>query len=162
MTFLLALLKFVHVWAVVMFVGNSVMGPYRRRRARLTGDAKIIAGTYEIHTGSGPAVTVPWFFVGVVSGLVLAWLAGIPILRTGWIVWALVLTVVVAGLFVLRIGPLQREATAAAQALARDAGGKEHFEQVAARLEPFSHTAHALFAVIIALMVIKPELPLPW
>lgn len=161
---IVALLKFIHIWAVIMFVGNSVLGPYRRRRARLTGDPKIIAGTYAIHTGSGPAVTVPWFAVGVVSGFTLAWLSGLPILGTGWLVWATALTAMVAALFVLRIGPLQRTATAAAQALVEDGTGesKERFQLLARKLEPFSHLAHAMFVAIIALMVLKPSLPVPW
>lgn len=160
---IVSLLKFVHIWAVIMFVGNSVLGPYRRRRARLTGDPKIIAGTYAIHTGSGPAVTVPWFGVAVASGFTLAWLMGSPILATGWLVWAIALTALVAALFVFRIGPLQRVATAAAQSVVEDGTGesKEHFQVVARKLEPFSHLAHLIFAAIL-IMVVKPTLPLPW
>lgn len=159
-----SLLKFVHIWAVIMFVGNSVMGPYRRRRARLTGDAKIIAGTYAIHTDSGPVVTVPWFAVGVISGFLLAWFSEIPILGTGWLVWSIALTAIVGVLFVARIAPLQRDATSAAQRVVEvgTADAIERFQLGSRRLEPYSHAAHAMFALIIALMVLKPALPLPW
>ena len=163
-TTLLLLLKFIHIWAVAMFVGNSVLGPYRRRRARLTGDARIIAGTYAIHTASGPAVTIPWFAAGVLSGLALAWLSGLSLLRDGWVAWSLALTLVVALMFLFCIGPLQRQATAAALLLS-ESPSPEHadsFERLARELEPFSHAAHVLFAAIIALMVFKPALPVPW
>lgn len=52
-------IKFIHIWPVIVFVGNSVMGPCRHRRVRMSGDARTIAGTYAIHTASGPAVTLP-------------------------------------------------------------------------------------------------------
>lgn len=158
------LLKLVHIWAVILFVGNSALGPYRRRQARLSGNPQVIAGTYEIHTRSGPAVTIPWFAVTLATGLALAWTSDIPILSTGWVVLALVLSVAVALLFVARIAPLQRQATAQAVLLASE-GGRERqasFEQAARRLEPWSHFAHGLFVVILALMVFKPRLPLPW
>lgn len=159
-----SLLKLVHVWAVVLFVGNAALGPYRRRQARSTGDARAIAATYEIHTRSGPAVTVPWFAIAIASGSALAWTSGIPILSTGWVVWAIVLSLIVAVLFVAWIAPLQRQATERAVAYAEDGSPERQaaFERVSRRLEPLSHFAHVLFFAIIVLMVVKPGLPLPW
>lgn len=160
---ILLLLKLVHIWSVIMFVGNSALGPYRRRQARLTGKAQVIAGTYEIHTRSGRDVTIPWFAATLATGLVLAWLSDIPILGTGWVVLALVLSVAVALLFVVRIAPLQRQATAEAVLLASEGPEREAaFRQAARRLEPWSHFAHVIFVAIIALMVFKPPVPLPW
>jgi uncharacterized membrane protein len=161
---LLSALKFIHIWAVIIFVGNSVLGPYRRRQARLTGNAQIIAGTYDMHTASGRAVTVPGFAIAVVSGLALAGALGFSIVRTGWIVYAMALTAAVAVLFVAGIAPLQRQATAAAAAFAKggSAAERERFEALARKLEPLSHAAHILFVLVIALMVFQPRLPVPW
>jgi uncharacterized membrane protein len=162
--FLFSLVKLIHVVAVILFVGNAALGPYRRRQARLTGDFQVIAGTYAIHTRSGRAVTTPWFLTAVVSGFALAWLSGISVLHTGWAVWAIALVLLVSLLFVVRIAPLQAQATANAVAVAKGGGPeqREAFRQVASRLEPLSHGAHVIFLLILALMVFRPSLPLPW
>lgn len=162
--FLLLSLRLLHIVAVLLFVGNAALGPYRRRQARLTGDFKIIAATYEIHSRSGRAITVPWFLTAVISGIALALLSGVPILQTGWIVWALVLVIVVVLLFIFCIAPLQAQATAAALAAAKGDSPEQRatFSRVASQLEPFSHLAHFIFLLILALMVFRPPLPLAW
>jgi uncharacterized membrane protein len=161
---LYAVLKFAHIVAVILAIGNATLGPFRRRLARATGDPKIIAGTYAIQTRSGPLVTVPWFLVAIATGFGLTSVGGIPLLSTGWTFWALVLSIGVAILFLVAISPRQRVATSAAQAWASSLSesDKGAFDLAARRIEPLSHTAHFVFLAILALMIFKPTLPVPW
>jgi uncharacterized membrane protein len=159
-----ALLKYIHIVAVILALGNASLGPFRRSQARATGDPKIIAGTYGIQTRSGPLITIPWFVAAIVTGLGMTSMAGIPLLSTGWAFWALVLSVVVGLMFLVAISPRQRVATSAAEAWASSlsAGDQQAFDTAARRIEPLSHTAHLIFLVILALMVFKPHVSLPW
>jgi uncharacterized membrane protein len=159
-----AVLKYIHIVAVILALGNASLGPFRRHQARATGDPKIIAGTYSIQTRSGPLITIPWFVATIVTGFGMTSIAGIPLLSTGWTFWALVLSIVVALMFLVFISPRQRVATSAALAWAGSLSRNDQqaFDAAARRIEPLSHSAHVFFLVILALMVFKPSLPLPW
>ncbi len=161
---LYAVLKYIHVVAVIFAVGNAILGPFRRRLARATGDPTVIAGTYGIQARSGALVTIPWFIATIATGFGMTSVAGIPVLSTGWTFWALVLSIAVGLLFIAAISPRQRTATSTAQEWARssDDNHRQAFDAAANRIEPLSHTAHLIFLVILGLMVFKPPLPLPW
>lgn len=100
-------LKLLHLVAVVLFLGNITTGVFWKAHADRTGDARIIAHTLEGIIRSDRWFTIPGVVLILVGGLGAAGVGGLPVLRTGWIVWSIVLFTVSGLAFVLRVAPLQ-------------------------------------------------------
>ena len=83
--------KALHIVAVVVFLGNIITGIYWKRHADRTRDARLIAHTLEGINGSDRVFTIPGVVVIVIGGFGAAIVGGLPLLRTGWILWSLVL-----------------------------------------------------------------------
>jgi uncharacterized membrane protein len=101
------LLKTIHLLAVVAFLGNIATGLFWMRFAVRTNDLKIIR-----HTASGIIASDRWFTIpGVIiitaGGFSTAIYAGIPLLRTGWIFWPIILFSLSGVFFVYKVAPLQ-------------------------------------------------------
>jgi uncharacterized membrane protein len=151
-------LKAVHILAVVAFLGNISLGLFWKRFADRTGDAAIMAHTMGGIIAADRLITVPSIIVIVAAGIGLATLAGIPVLGTGWLLWAIVLFVISGLAFI----PVTRAQVALRQVAQTGMGSAEE----RARYARFSHAwarwgGIALTAPLIALalMVMKPTLP---
>lgn len=154
-----AILKVVHVLAVVMFLGNITVGIFWKAIADRTDDPRIIA-----HTLRGIIQADRWFTIPGIVGIVLggvgtALIGGIPILGTGWILWSIALFIVAGVAF----GPVAR-AQRQMEALAQAASERGDFDRI--RYAALSRTwaalgMIALIAPVLAviLMVAKPALP---
>lgn len=163
-TFLYLLIKYAHVVSAVLFLGNVLLAPHRRRQARTSGNLQFIAGTYDAHVKSGKTFTLPWLAATVLTGLALSGFSGYGLLHTGWLLLSVLLTVAATAVFALRLAPLQRAAADAAMSLVanNDDEGREHFQILTRRLESLGRLVGAMLYSILALMVFKPPLPLPW
>jgi uncharacterized membrane protein len=105
---LYASFKVVHILAVVMFLGNITTGLFWKRHADRTRDARIVAHTLAGIIASDRLFTMPGVIVIVLAGVGAAMIGGLPLLRTGWIFWALVLFTISGIVFGARVVPLQR------------------------------------------------------
>jgi uncharacterized membrane protein len=93
----------------------------------------------------------------IASGILTAVQMGLPLLRTGWIAWTLVLFGISGACFGMRVAPLQRQLLAHAQAGA--ASGSFDFaayERIARRWEFWGAVATVTPLAGLALMVLKP------
>ena len=154
-----AILKTVHVLAVIMFVGNITVGIFWKTIADATHDPRIMAHTLRGIMQADRWFTIPGIILLVIAGVSTAMVAHLPILGTGWILWSLVLFII-AG---LAFGPVAR-AQRQMEALARTAAEGGTFD--GARYAAVSQTWNvagmiALIGPLIAviLMVAKPALP---
>lgn len=150
-------LKALHVFAVVIFLGNIVMGLFWHAYAARTRDAKVLSHAMGGIILSDRLFTMPGVIVIVVSGLLLAIDGGLPLLRTGWILWAIVLLSVSGLVFMFRVAPLQRQLLAMAQVGAKRADfDYTSYHKLAVTWEYWG--AIALLAPIAALllMTLKP------
>jgi uncharacterized membrane protein len=84
-------LKFIHVLAVIMFVGNITVGIFWKSIADKTKDPRIIAHTIAGIIGADRWFTMPGVILLLIGGIGAAVVGQIPILGTGWILWAIVL-----------------------------------------------------------------------
>ena len=104
--------------------------------------------------------TMPGVLGMVVFGFGAAGIGGLPMLRTGWILWSIVLFILSGVAFVARLVPLQRQmAKVAAEGAS---SGKLDWESYG-RLSR-SWDAWGLFALLApvaaaVLMILKPVLP---
>jgi uncharacterized membrane protein len=101
-------LKAVHVLAVTIFLGNIITGIFWKRHADRTRDPRLIAHALEGIIGSDRRFTVPGVIAIIAAGVAAAITGGLPLLRTGWIFWSIVLFSISGLAFMVRLAPLQR------------------------------------------------------
>src|SRR5688572_31698282 len=83
------LFKFIHVFAVIIFMGNIIAGLFWMRRANKTGNFSIISFTMKSVIASDRWFTIPGVIIITAAGFSAAIQGGLPLLRTGWIFWSI-------------------------------------------------------------------------
>jgi uncharacterized membrane protein len=101
-------LKALHVIAVVMFLGNITTGLFWKEHADRTRDPRLIAHALAGIIASDRIFTVPGVLLITVAGLTTAIVGGIPLLRTGWVVWGIVMFALSGVAFMGWVAPLQK------------------------------------------------------
>jgi uncharacterized membrane protein len=102
-------LKLLHVVAVIIFLGNILTGLFWMHIAVKTKDLKLISHSINGVIRSDRLFTIPGVVFIVVAGMSAAILGHIPILRTGWIFWSLLLFTLSGIAFGWKVAPLQRK-----------------------------------------------------
>ena len=152
-------MKFLHLLAVVAFVGNIVTGVFWHKHALRTRDPRLIAHAMDGVIRSDRLFTMPGVVVIIASGVIAAMQGGFPILRTGWILWALVLFAISGAVFMAKLGPLQRRMRDAAQVGATSgAFDLDAYHRLAKRWDAWGAVATLAPLGALALMVLKPAL----
>lgn len=114
------LLKAIHVFAVILFMGNIITGLFWKRHADRTKNPVLIAHTMEGLIRADRWFTIPGVVVITSAGIFAAVQAGLPLLHTGWILWSIILFSMSGLTFGLRVAPLQKELLSMSQAGALD------------------------------------------
>ena len=153
------LIKLLHVIAVIAFLGNVTTGLFWHAHAARTRDPKLLAHSMEGIIRSDRLFTVPGVIGIIVTGVAAAIYGNYPILRTGWILWTLILFVVSGLIFMIRVAPLQRQLHALAEA-AVQSGTFEYarYHALAVRWEVWGAAALLTPVAGLVLMVLKPSL----
>ncbi len=152
--------KLVHSASMVLFLGNIITGVFWAAHARRTRDLRVIAVTFDGLIRSDRWFTLPCVFLILLSGIALAGRARLPVLSTGWLLWASVSFAVSGVLFGLRVGPLQRRIRDfATSAVAGAEDDWRTFSGMYSRWEVFGLLSIAAAVIPFALMVLKPSLP---
>ena len=152
-------MKFLHLLAVVAFVGNIVTGVFWHKHALRTRDPRLLAHAMDGVIRSDRLFTMPGVFVIIGSGVFAAMQGGFPILRTGWILWALVLFAISGAVFMAKLGPLQRRMRDAAQVGATSgAFDLDGYHRLAKQWDAWGAVATLAPLGALALMVLKPAL----
>jgi len=152
--------KLVHIVAVVLFLGNIVTGLFWKHHADRTNDPHIIANTFAGIIRSDRWFTIPGTIAIVVGGLATAIVGQVPILRTGWIFWAIILFTISGLAFTFRVAPLQVKLATLAQAGAESGQFDQARYHVWSREWEFWGLVALLTpAIAVGLMVLKPVLP---
>lgn len=103
------LLKLVHIFAVIIFLGNIITGLFWMKQADKTGDLSVISFTMKGIRTSDRWFTIPGVFIITIGGIGAAIHVGLPLLGTGWIFWSLVLFSVSGIFFGWKVAPLQKK-----------------------------------------------------
>lgn len=151
-------LKFIHVLAVIMFVGNITVGIFWKTIADKTKDPRIIAHTIAGIIGADRWFTIPGVILLLIGGIGAAVVGQIPILGTGWILWAIVLFII-AG---IAFGPISRAQRALREVAESGITGTMdwvRYEALSQRWNVFGMIATAAPLLAVLLMVTKPHLP---
>lgn len=149
--------KLVHVLAVVIFLGNIITGLFWAAHARRQRDPALVRATFDGIIASDRLFTMPGVIGILVSGFAAAAIANMPVLRTGWILWSLVLFGVSGIVFGARVAPLQRRLRD--QVPAGEPPEWPAFDALYRRWELWGALALVTPLAAAALMVLKPDLP---
>ena len=153
-----SLLKFIHLLAVVLFLGNIITGVFWHWHAARTRDPKLLA-----HTMDGIIRSDRWFTIPGVVGLVgagiwLAILGHLPLLRTGWILWSLIALSISGVIFAWRVAPLQRMMFSFTNSATMDTFDYASYRALGIRWEFWGALAVATPVAAMVLMIAKPTL----
>ena len=153
------IIKLLHIIAVIAFLGNITTGLFWHIHAARTRDPRLLAHTMDGIIRSDRLFTIPGVVVIIATGIAIAVVGGLPLLRTGWILWTLVLFSLSGVIFMGIVAPLQRQLLALAQA----GSGAKIFDYagyalVARRWEIWGAAALLTPAAGLVLMVLKPAL----
>ncbi|HEY5917118.1 MAG TPA: DUF2269 family protein [Chryseolinea sp.] len=85
------LLKLLHVAGVIIFLGNIIAGHFWIHLAMKSRDFNIVKHSIAGVMRSDRIFTIPAVIVIVVAGVLAAFYGNISVLRTGWILWSIVL-----------------------------------------------------------------------
>jgi uncharacterized membrane protein len=152
-------LKTIHVFSVVIFLGNIITGLFWHLHAERTRDARVLAHTMAGIIRSDRFFTTPGVFAILASGVWLAIQGSFPLLRTGWILWPIVLFAVSGAVFLLRVAPLQRRLHAMALAGAeRGTFDLAAYRKLAKAWELWGALALLTPAAALVIMTLKPAL----
>jgi uncharacterized membrane protein len=153
-------LKTLHIIAVVMFLGNITTGIFWKDHADRTRDPRLIAHAIEGLIMSDRWFTIPGVLLIVIAGIIAAIVGGHPLLRTGWILWPIILFSISGLAFGRWVAPLQLQMASLMKAGAEDGKPDWATYERLSRAWAISGAA-ALLAPLVALiiMVVKPALP---
>jgi len=152
--------KVFHIAAVVLFLGNITTGIFWKEHADRTRDPRIIAHMLEGLIRSDRLFTIPGVIAIVIGGVGAAMMGHLPILRTGWILWSLVLFTLSGFAFSAQVAPLQRRMMNLMRSAA-ESGAPDWAAYLALSRSWGFWGAVALLAPVgaMVLMVLKPALP---
>jgi len=102
-------LKLIHLIAVMIFLGNIVTGLFWMRIAVRTKDLKIIHFAMKGIIKADRYFTIPGVLIITAGGFLAAINGHFPILRTGWILWSIIMFSISGLAFAFKVAPLQRE-----------------------------------------------------
>jgi len=150
-------LKLLHIASVVVFLGNITTGLFWHAHAARTRDPRLLFHAMDGIIRSDRWFTLPGVLGILVTGILAALQAGLPLLRTHWIAGAIALFSVSGICFAARVAPLQRRL----RALARDGVDSGRFDAaayhaLARRWEAWGIVALITPVLAMVLMVLKP------
>ena len=149
------LLKLIHVLAVIMFVGNITTGLFWMRQANKTRNYSIISFTMEGIITSDKWFTIPGVVIITAAGFSAAIHGGLPLLRTGWIFWSIVLFSLSGIIFSVRVAPLQKRILQIVQNNAANEFGDKNYESHLRQWETWGLLALITPLAALVMMVLK-------
>lgn len=145
--------KLIHVFAVIIFLGNITVGVFWKAWADRTNNAAIIAHTMEGIIKADRIFTIPAVLLILIGGLGATFSADLSILKTGWVLWGLALFILSG----IAFGPLSRSQRSLL-ALAKS-GDLDAYRAASSQWNLFGTIALVLPFIAAAIMITKPMLP---
>jgi len=148
-------LKTVHIIAVILFMGNIVTGLFWKAHADRTRNVKFLAHTMDGLIRADRWFTIPGVIVITAAGIFAAIQAGLPLLRTGWILWSIIAFSASGIAFAWKVAPLQKELLAMTRTSDETAFDWKLYRSKSLRWELWGLFATVAPAIAVVLMVLK-------
>jgi uncharacterized membrane protein len=149
-------LKSIHVLSVMLFLGNIITGVFWKMHADRSGDLKVRAQVLAGIIASDRLFTLPGVVLIIVTGVLAAMMAHLPILGTPWIAWALALFGLSGIAFSTRVGPLQKKLLVNVEAGIAGNWDQPAYEKLSRAWQFWGTVATGAPLVVVFLMVFKP------
>jgi uncharacterized membrane protein len=149
-------IRLLHLFGVVVFVGNIVTAALWKARADASGNLQAIAHVQRSIMLADYIFTAPGAALIFVTGLWLASASGRNIFQTGWLFTALILLVVTVVIWALELLPTQRRLIRVADASAEAGRLDPVFKPLSLRWTIFGILATLLPLINLYLVVFKP------
>jgi uncharacterized membrane protein len=153
-------LKALHVIAVVMFLGNIATGVFWKEHADRTRDARLIAHALAGIIRSDRLFTLPGVLLITIAGIGAAMSGQLPLLKTGWLLWGIVLFSLSGVTFGAWVAPLQKRMLKLMEAgAASGAPDWKAYEALSRTWAFWGAVALLLPLAALFMMVFKPPVP---
>lgn len=143
--------KLIHVFAVIIFLGNIIIAVFWKGHGDKSNDPKIIA-----HTIKGIIRADRYFTMPAVAFLILAGFGAMGIgyipFETGWILWGFILIVISAAAFMAKVVPAQKKLLKIAEA---DSFDQQKYDAVSKEWNLWGSIATIAPIIAVVLMVLK-------
>jgi uncharacterized membrane protein len=150
-------LKAIHVLSVVLFLGNIITGVFWKVHADLSGDLRARAQALDGIIRSDALFTVPGVLLIIASGVWLAIVGKLPLLRTDWILWSIILFAISGAVFGGRVGPLQKKLLANVRAGLDGQWNESEYHKLSRGWQLWGIVATVAPVIALFLMVLKPD-----
>lgn len=158
-------LKFLHIVAAIVFLGNITTVAFWVARAHKNRDFRLIASTFDGIIRADRVFTMPAVLGLVLTGIAAAVIGGLPVFGTGWILWGIVLFIITGMIFGRLVAPVQHEIASLAQGADTNEANEASdanwgtYEQLYNRWRLWGYIALAVPVAAVVIMVFKPALP---
>lgn len=150
-------LKCLHVLAAIAYLGNIALALVQKLDADRSREPRLMAHALRAVVAGDRWITVPAATVLTASGIAMAVIAGVPLLRTGWL-WQGASLLALSGLmYAWPLGPDQRRMLALARAaVAGGAFDTARYRRLSRRWLAFAVASIVLAVGAVVLMVVRP------
>ncbi len=149
-------LKALHVVSVVLFLGNIITGVFWKVHADRTGDLRARAQALDGIIRSDRVFTTPGVFLIIGTGVWLSYIGNLPMLRTFWIGWSLVLFGISGAAFMAAVAPLQKKMLANVSAGLGGNWDEPAYQRMSRSWAIWGGVATLAPLIAVFLMVMKP------
>ena len=151
--------KLIHIVGVVAFLGNITTGLFWAAHAHRQRDFELVESTFHGIIQSDLWFTIPGVFGILIGGFGAAIYGSIPILRTGWIFWSIVLFSVSGIVFGVFVAPMQKKILHFVANRPQTEESWNEYCSIYKRWETWGFLAWLAPAAALVIMVLK--LPIP-
>ena len=154
------LLMLLHLVAVIALLSNVVAAFFWQARATRSREPAVVAYAFRTLNAGDVWITPLASVLVLGSGVGLALVTGLSILRTGWILWSTLAFLGSGLIFAFRALPHQRRIAAwTTQAAAVGDFPWERYRKEARYWATAAHWSLGLLLLALVLMVVRPSLP---
>lgn len=148
-------LKLIHIFAVVLFLGNIITGLFWMRLAVKTRDLKIISFTIKTIIRADKYFTIPGVIVISAGGVFAAIYGHYPMLKTGWIFWSILLFTISGIVFGFLVSPLQNKILGLTSEEEKANFDWNHFNRIYLKWDAWGLVALLTPLIAFILMILK-------
>ena len=148
------ILKLIHIFGAIVFLGNITVGPFWKKHAELSKDPNKIADTFDGIIKADRYFTMPGVAIIIIFGIGGALHGGYNLITTAWIFWSLILVFISGAAFMAKVVPIQKKILTLAQS--EGEFNWEEYARLAKQWDVWGTIATLAPYIAVVLMVIKP------
>jgi uncharacterized membrane protein len=147
--------KLLHILAVIIFLGNITIGIFWKMQADKSTDRLKIAEAFKNLIKADKIFTMPSSVALILFGIGAAMQRGYSLIETPWILWGIVMIIISAFIFMIKLVPLQKQIFELANS--EEKFSREVYLSLSSKWNIWGSIAAITPYTAVILMVIKPN-----